>query len=84
MLFWSLVQPTFYAHTPSYIIINSHFTLHDEYKNSQQWFRQWLIPVQHQAITNDEADLLVIGPLGTNSSDFFYKNMEVFFQNIKS
>ena len=34
-----------------------------------------------QAITNDEADLLVIGPLGMNSSDFFYKNMEVFFQS---
>ena len=32
-----------------------------------------LLPVQHQAITSTNADLLSIGPLGTNFSEILIK-----------
>ena len=37
-----------------------------------------LSPIRHQAIIWTSVGLLLIGPLGTNFSEFFYQNTKVF------
>ena len=38
-----------------------------------------LLPIQHEVITCTNADLLLVGPLGTNFSEIWIENTKVFF-----